>query len=101
MPAAAYGRPSCFTRLLRDLVREAQEALDVRVGDPHCWIGLHQQRGGAPPLRPARAALVQRVVEPGRGTVSGVLPDRLELPVSGAEYRAAVERQNRQLAGHL
>src|SRR3954462_4492215 len=101
MPAAAYGRPSCFTRLLLDLLGEAQEALDVRVGDPHCWVGLHQQCGGAPLLRPARAALVQRVVEPRRGAVAGVLFDRLELPVSRPEYGSAVERQNRELAGHL
>src|SRR3712207_9271323 len=62
-------------------------------------LGRHEQRRRRAPARPPLAALVQVVVDPRRGAVARVLVDRLELPVRGAEHRAAVEGE-REIGRH-
>ena len=54
-------------------------------------VGWDQQGRGPARLGPLVAARVEAVVDPGQGTVAGVVLDRGQLPVGGAEPGLAVE----------
>src|SRR5688572_24765970 len=84
LPISPSTRQSCpaprtFSAVL---VREAQQQLDVIVGDADRRLRLDQERRCRAPLRPGKAGLVQVVVDPGGRPVAGVLVDRVDLPVS-------------------
>ena len=66
---------------------------------PRSGLGGHQQRGGGALDCPRLAGLVDAVVYPGERAVACVAVDGLDLPVGGAEARAAVEGQEGELSG--
>ena len=82
-----------------DLVREAQQALDVLVGDADGGLGLHEQRGGRAARRPRRCSVSSRlssIQAAGRSPAYSSIASTFQwaLPEDGAP----VEGQDRQLA---
>ena len=75
--------------------QRSSTARRARRSVPTGGLGSHQQRGGLAAGRPTLALLVEVVVDPGGRPVAGVLVDRVELPVGGAEHGAAVEGEAR------
>src|SRR5437773_9659131 len=65
--------------------------------EAHRRVRLDEERRLLALLGPGLAALVERVVDPGRRAPAGVIGHGLDLPVGLPEDLAAVERQRRQL----
>src|SRR4051795_2469432 len=73
------------------------ERPDVGLGEADIRLGGHEQGRDLALLGPLEATGVKAVVDPGQGAGPGVLLQRFELPVGGAELRAPVEGQMGEL----